>query len=145
MRGTTILKPLYIVIFGSLYSNIKPKPDQYIAIIKSIFKMTKSILFLVVTLFVILFFGVLEATEKNLLHQYEDFMRSKSSPLQVTGRAIPPSGPSQKEPLPPVPSKANINMWSPSQRLAFGMLPKHVPIWSGPSGKTHLAPAEAPL
>ncbi|CAA7017012.1 unnamed protein product [Microthlaspi erraticum] len=100
--------------------------------------MTKSNLFHV-TLLVLLFLfsSVLEATEKNRMHQLQDFMRSESSPLRVTGRRrIPPSGPSHKEPWPPVRTKANINLWSPSQRLVFGMLPKNVPIPpSGPSRK----------
>ncbi|CAN8302502.1 unnamed protein product [Cochlearia groenlandica] len=70
--------------------------------------MMKSNLVLVVTLFVLLLASVHEA-----------------------GRAVPPSGPSHKGPYPPV---ANLNLWSPSQRLVFGMLPKYVPIPpSGPS------------
>lgn len=112
--------------------------------------MTKSNLFLVITLFVLLFVDVLEATEKNLLHRPEDFLQSKNtykdfvrSP-HVTRWRIPPSGPSHKGPSLPVLTKA---MWSPSQRLVLGMLPKTVPIPPmGPSRKeTSWAPLKTTL
>lgn len=94
--------------------------------------MTKSNLFTVAALFVLLFVGVLEANEKSRLHQFGDFLQSKNSfkksvdSMRVTRWLVPPSGPSRKEP--PVTNRANINLWSPSQRLVFGMLPKNVPI-----------------
>lgn len=169
--------------------------------------MTKSNLFFVAILFVLLFAGVLEATMKNILHQQEDFQPcirrvlistsgpsykglyapaekvlvppsgpshkgsyppparvfvppsgpSHNVPYPPRSRVpVPPSGPSHKGPYPPVATKdfqprirrvivspsgpshkgphplvatkANINFWSPSQRLAFRMLPKYVPI-----------------
>ncbi|CAH8279148.1 unnamed protein product [Arabidopsis lyrata] len=55
----------------------------------------------------------------------------------VTRWLVPPSGPSTKEP--PIANKENMNLWSPSQRLFFGMLPKNVPIPPmEPSGKKPL-------
>ncbi|KAG7605589.1 hypothetical protein AtNW77_Chr5g0135081 [Arabidopsis thaliana] len=65
--------------------------------------MTKSNFFTVIALFVLLFFGVLEANKKSLLHESEDFRQSESllkksvDPIRVTRWLVPPSGPSTKE------------------------------------------------
>ncbi|KAF8105191.1 hypothetical protein N665_0162s0066 [Sinapis alba] len=92
--------------------------------------MTKSVLFLVVTIFVLLFAGFLEARKTNL----ENSLIESVDPSRYTGRAIPPSEPNPKEP--PVLTRDNMNLWSPSQSLVFGMLPKNVPIPPmGPSRK----------
>ncbi|KAG2298941.1 hypothetical protein Bca4012_010496 [Brassica carinata] len=92
--------------------------------------MTKSNLFLVVAIIILLFAGFLEATETNLENS---FIRSVDPP-RYTGRPIPPSGPNPAEP--PVRTRGNINVWSPSQRLVFGILPKNVLIpLMGPSRK----------
>ncbi|KAH0906111.1 hypothetical protein HID58_037938 [Brassica napus] len=93
--------------------------------------MTKSNLFPVVTICVLLFAGFLEATETNL----ENSLIRSDDPSRYTGRPIPPSGPSPKEP-PVIPTRDSMNFWSPSQRLVFGMLPKNFPIPPmGPSRK----------